>query len=220
MNRDSSILAPCRSLCHALLGVSEQVAVRAGAGQFEDEEVFVDLVDEKPVGCDVALSVVRPVADKRMVAVLGRKRLAVGELFDDGMKFLDGKMSPQDQFVVAFECGRVADGIAHLAKSFHIWSRLVYVGLFGSRAMRLPSSMAAMVSALGMLVPSMMKGMRFSRTTVLMYTVMTDDAESPMSSQKCVKRSFVALSRDIVMLAMSNSPGLTCKTSVLYDIAA
>ena len=220
MNRDSSILAPCRLLCHVLLGVSEQVAVRAGAGQFEDEEVFVNLVDEEPIGRDVAFAVIRPVADKRMVVVFGRKRLAVGELFDDGMKFLDRQMAPQDQFVVAFECGRVADGITHLAKSFHIWSRLVYAGLFGSRAMRSPSSMAAMVSALGMLVPSMMKGMRFSRTTVLMYTVMTDDAESPMSSQKCVKRSFVALSRDIVMLAMSNSPGLMCKTSVLYDIAA
>ena len=60
---------------------SEKIAVRASAGQFKDENVLVNLVDEKPVGCDVALSVVRPVADKRMVAVLGRKRLAVGESF-------------------------------------------------------------------------------------------------------------------------------------------
>ena len=94
MAKSFSAVAPCRSLCHVLSGVSEQIAVRSCAGQFEDEDVLVNLVDEKPVWRDVALSVIRPVADKRMVAVLGRKRLAVGELFDDGMKLLDGKMTP------------------------------------------------------------------------------------------------------------------------------
>lgn len=195
---------------------SEEVAVRTGTGQFEDEDIFVNLVDEKPVWRDVAFAVVHPVADERMVVVLGRKLLAVGKLGDYGLKLLNRQMPSQHQLIVALERGRVADGILHFAKSSHILPRSVYVGLLGSRAMRSPSSRAATVSALGMCVPSMRKGMRFSRMTVLMYTVMTDEAESPTSSQKRVKRSFVALSREIVMLAMSDSPCLMWKTGELY----
>ena len=86
-----SAVALCRPLCHVLLDVSEQIAVRACAGQFEDEDVFVNLVDEKPVWRDVALSVIRPVADKRMVAVLGRKHLAVGELSTTAWSFSTGR---------------------------------------------------------------------------------------------------------------------------------
>ena len=180
----------------------------------------MNLVDEKPVRCDVTFAVVRPVAGERMVVAGRRQFFAVTQFFNDCLKFLDRKMSLQHQFVVTLECGCVADGILHFAKSFHILSRFEYVGQLGSCAMRSPSSIAAMVSALGMFVPSMMKGMRFSRTTVLMYTLMTDDAESPTSSQKRVKRSFVGLSSDIVMLAMLNSPSSMWKTSVLYDKAA
>ena len=87
---------------------------------------------------------------------------------------------------------------------------------FGSCAMRLPSSIAAMVSALGTCVPSMMKGIRFSRTTVLMYTVITEEAESPTSSQKWVKRSFVRSSSEIVRLAMVYAPFFKWKTHQLY----
>ena len=200
---------------------SEEVAMRAGAGQFENEDVFVDLVDEKPVWRDVALAVVSPVADERMVAALWRKLLSVGKLSDDSVDLGFVLPALNCPLVVFFEPAGPVDKIlfVHRANSAKA-SSTVYRGRFGSRAMRSPSSIAAMVSALGMFVPSMMKGMRFSRTTVLMYTVMTDEAESPMSSQKWVKRSFVALSSDIVMLAMSDSPRLMWETGELYYKAA
>ena len=36
--------------------LAEKIAVRARARQFEDKHVFVDVVDEQPVGLDVALA--------------------------------------------------------------------------------------------------------------------------------------------------------------------
>ena len=86
--RDKTIHITCRLFCHSSFTASEEVAVRTGTGQFEDEDVFVNLVDEKPVGRDVAFAVVHPVADERMVVVLGRKLLAVGKLGDYGLKLL------------------------------------------------------------------------------------------------------------------------------------
>ena len=114
--------ARCAQGCPGVRFASEEVAMRAGAGQFENEDVFVDLVDEKPVGCDVAFAVVGPVADERMVAVLWRKLLSVGKLVNDGLKLFNRKMPLQHQLVVALERGRVADRIFHFARSFHIWS--------------------------------------------------------------------------------------------------
>ena len=102
----------------------------------------------------------------------------------------------------------MSDIVFHLAKSFHNSLRSDYVRCLGSRAKCSPSSIAAMVSALGICEPSMMKGMRFSRTTVLMYTLMTEDAERPTSLQKCEKRSLMCGSREIVMLAMVKTPFL------------
>ena len=195
---------------------SEQIGMGAGAGQFKDEDVLVNLVDEQPVGRDVAFAVIRPIAGERMIVVGSRKLFSVAQLIDDRLKLLDWKMALQYQLVVAFECRRVADGILHFAKSFHILPRFVYVGQLGSRAIRSPSSMAAIVSALGVFVPSIMKGMRFSRMTVLMYTVITDDAESPMSSQKSTKRFLVSGSSENVMLAMVFLHSFNSKTCVSY----
>ena len=62
----------------------EQVGMGAGAGQFKNEDVFVYLVDEKPVGSNMTFAVVDPVADKRMVVVFRRQFLPVGKLVDNG----------------------------------------------------------------------------------------------------------------------------------------
>lgn len=195
---------------------SEKIAVRASAGQFKDENVLVNLVDEQPVWRDMAFAVVRPVAGERMVVVGRRKLFSIAQLIDNRLKLLNRKMALQHQLVVALECRCVADGILHFAKSSHILSRFVYVGQFGSRAIRSPSSIAAMVSAFGKGSAEIVNGMRFSRTTVLMYTVITEDAERPMLSQKATKRFLVGASSENVMLAMVFLHSFGLKMSVLY----
>ncbi len=214
--RAAQVRACCRRSGMDRLWSLEQVGMGAGAGQFKYEDVLVKLVDEKPVGRDMAFTMIGPVADKRMVVVFGRQFLAVGELADDGLKLLDWQMPSQHQLVVALECGCVTDDIRHFARTFQSLSRSVYEGWVGSFAMRSPSSIAAMVSALGSGSAEMTKGMRFSRITVFMYTVSTDDAESPTLSQKSTKRFFVGASSEIVMFAMVFILSFAVKTSVSY----
>lgn len=105
--------------------LSKQVGVGAGAGQFEDEDVGVDFVDEQPVGGDVTFAVGGPVAGEGMVAVGGGQFLAVAELGDDGVELGQGESALEKALVVALEGGRVADGKAHSAKSRQSWSRSV-----------------------------------------------------------------------------------------------
>ena len=67
-----------RSAFHAVGHIADCVAsdhsaVRTSTGKFENEDVFVDLVDEKPIGYDVVLAVGCPIADERMGIVLGRR---------------------------------------------------------------------------------------------------------------------------------------------------
>lgn len=195
---------------------SEKIAVRAGAGQFKDENVLMNLVDEKPVGRNMAFAVIGPIVAERVVAVCRGKWFDIGEFGDDRMKPFDRHMPPQHQFVVALERRGVSDGILHFAKSFHICPRSVYVGWFGSCAMRSPSSIAAMVSAFGNGSAEMVKGMRFSRITVLMYTVITDDAERPTLSQKSTKRFLVGASSENVMFAIVFLHSFASKTRISY----
>lgn len=195
---------------------SEKIAVRAGTGQFKDENVLVNLVDEKPVGRNMAFAVIGPVIAERVVAVCRGKGFAIGEFGDDRMKPFDRHMPPQHQFVVALERRGVSDDILHFVKSFHICPRSVYAGWFGSCAMRSPSSIAAMVSAFGNGSAEMVKGMRFSRTTVLMYTVITDDAERPTLSQKSTKRFLVGASSENVMFAIVFLHSFESKTRISY----
>ena len=56
---------------------SKKIAVRTCAGQFENEDVFVNLINEKPIGRDVTFAVVRPVASECVVAVGRRQFLAM-----------------------------------------------------------------------------------------------------------------------------------------------
>ena len=194
----------------------EKIGMRASAGQFEDENVIFDLVDEKPIRGDVTFAMVCPVAGERMVSVGGRQRFAVGELGDDGLQLRNRKMSLESLFVVPGVCSCGANAVLHFSRSFQRSSRLSYVGQLGSLTMRSPSSIAAMVSALGTCGASMMKGIRRSRTTVLMYTVMTDDAESPTSSQKSVNCFLVGASSENVMLAIVISPNYYSNVCELY----
>ena len=195
---------------------SEKIAVRAGTGQFKDENVLMNLVDKKPVGRNMAFAMIGPIVAERVVAVCRGQRLAIGEFGDDRMKPFDRHMPPQHQFVVALERRGVSDDILHFAKSFHICPRSVYVGCFGSCAMRSPSSIAAMVSAFGNGSAEMVKGMRFSRITVLMYTVITDDAERPTLSQKSTKRFLVGASSENVMFAIVFLHSFESKTRISY----
>lgn len=195
---------------------SEKIAMRAGTGQFKDENVLMNLVDEKPVGRNMAFAVIGPIVAERVVAVCRGKGFAIREFGDDRMKPFDRHMPPQHQFVVALERRGVSDDILHFAKSFHSCPRSVYVGWFGSCAMRSPSSIAAMVSAFGNGSAEIVKGMRFSRTTVLMYTVITEDAERPTLSQKSTKRFLVGASSENVMFAIVFLHSFESKTRISY----
>ena len=84
--------------------------------QFEDKDVFVDLVDEKPVGGDMAFPVIRPSSGKRMVAICGGERFAVGKGVDYSVEFPDAlSMSPNGKVIVFFELVRPADFV----EAFH-----------------------------------------------------------------------------------------------------
>lgn len=104
---------------------SKEVGVGASAGQFEDEKVGVDFVDEQPVGGDVAFAVGSPFAGKGVVAVGGWQFLAVAELGDNGVELGKGESALEKAFVIALEGGGVADGKRHSAKSRQSWSRSV-----------------------------------------------------------------------------------------------
>ncbi len=62
--------------------LSEQVGMCSRPGQFKDEDVLENLVDEKPVWRDMAFAVVGPSSGKGVVAVFRGQRLAFGELRD------------------------------------------------------------------------------------------------------------------------------------------
>ena len=200
----------------------------AGAGQFKDEDVLVNLVDEKPVGRDVTFAVVAPVVRERMVMIGGRERFATRKFADDVIEPRDVKATSYCKLVVPFEPSSPVNGVLlsrWWRRGFGGWihrlssssaSDNVYRGRVGSCAMRSPSSIAAMVSAFGTWVPSMMKGMRFSRTIVLMHTLITDEADRPTSSQNSTKRFLVGASSEIVMFDMVFLHSFELKTRISY----
>ena len=207
---------------------SEKIAVRAGAGQFKDENVFVNLVDEQPVGRNMAFAVIGPIVAERVVAVCRGKGFASREFADDVIKLRDIKSSAYCKLVVFFEPASPVNDVLlarwwrygfgrwlHRLSSFRASDR-VYRGRVGSCAMRSPSSIAAMVSAFGNGSAEMVKGMRFSRITVLMYTVITDDAERPTLSQKSTKRFLVGASSENVMFAIVFLHSFESKTRISY----
>ena len=58
------------------------------ARQFEDKDVFVNLVDEKPVGGDMAFPVICPSSGKCMVAICCGERFAAAQLFHARLPFV------------------------------------------------------------------------------------------------------------------------------------
>ena len=76
---------------------SEKIAVRAGAGQFKDENVLMNLVDEQPVGCNMAFAVIGPIVAKRVVAV--ERRGVSGDILHTGW-LSDGPNIPGRPFWV------------------------------------------------------------------------------------------------------------------------
>ena len=207
---------------------SEKIAVRASAGQFKDENVLVNLVDEQPVGRDMAFAVVGPVVAEGVVAVRGRQWFASCKFADDVIVLRDVKTTAYRKPVVPFEPASPVNGVLLGRRRWRgfggLFHRLssssasdsVYRGRVGSCAMRSPSSIAAMVSAFGTWVPSMMKGIRFSRTIVLIYTLITDEAESPTSLQKSTKRFLVGASSENVIFAMVFLRSFESKTRISY----
>ncbi len=61
---------------------SKNIRVRAGVGQRQNENVLFDLVDQKPVGCYVAFSMVEPISTQGVVSIFCRKRHAQSQLPD------------------------------------------------------------------------------------------------------------------------------------------
>ena len=56
---------------HRLTRTKDRCAT--GAGQFKDENVLMNLVDEQPVGRNMAFAVIGPIVAERVVAVCRRK---------------------------------------------------------------------------------------------------------------------------------------------------
>ena len=65
----------------------ENIGVGAGAGKSKNENVVFFLVDEEPIGGNVAFIIARPFTRKGMVAIFGGKRFVVGEHFDNFKQF-------------------------------------------------------------------------------------------------------------------------------------
>ena len=55
----------------------------AGASESENENVVFFLVDEEPIGSNMAFIVARPFARKGVIAIFGGKRLVVREHLDN-----------------------------------------------------------------------------------------------------------------------------------------
>ena len=85
----------------------EQVGV--GAGACEQHLGAGCLVDQQPVGCDVALCVALPRAFERMVAPLRIERAAIGERIENGGEQRQILAAFRDAFVIAFEGAREAE---------------------------------------------------------------------------------------------------------------
>ena len=94
-------------------------------------------------------------------------------------------------------------------------SSSVYDFAFGSRAMRSPSSIAAIVSALGCSGMEIEKGMRRSRSTALVKTLKSDEMVKPVASQKAEIPALSSADMEMVRLAIYSVPFM--KSSVLYN---
>jgi hypothetical protein len=81
LERPLAIFGPC-----CLLGLKE---VRMGPGSFESNFIIKNLVNQKPVGLDVAVSVADPTASEWMIAVFGWKRFLCKKKVHQRFQFLE-----------------------------------------------------------------------------------------------------------------------------------
>ncbi len=105
---------------------AEQVAVCAGAGQRQHQNIILYAVDKQPVRENMTFSMACPIAGQVMVTVLIRQRFAHCQQCYDLLQQFDLQATLDGSFVVFFETGRVLDGIFgffHLFRSANNSSR-------------------------------------------------------------------------------------------------
>ena len=105
---------------------AEQVAVCAGAGQRQHQNIIFYAVDKQPVRENMTFPMACPIAGQVMVTVLIRQRFAHCQQCYDLLQQLNLQATLDGSFVVFFETGRVLDGIFgffHLFRSANNSSR-------------------------------------------------------------------------------------------------
>ena len=105
---------------------AEQVAVCAGAGQRQHQNIIFYAVDKQPVRENMTFPMACPIAGQVMVTVLIRQRFAHRQQCYDLLQQFDLQATLDGSFVVFFETGRVLDGIFgffHLFRSANNSSR-------------------------------------------------------------------------------------------------
>ena len=105
---------------------AEQVAVCAGAGQRQHQNIILYAVDKQPVRENMTFPMACPIAGQVMVTVLIRQRFAHCQQCYDLLQQLNLQATLDGSFVVFFETGRVLDGIFgffHLFRSANNSSR-------------------------------------------------------------------------------------------------
>ena len=105
---------------------AEQVAVCAGAGQRQHQNIILYAIDKQPVRENMTFPMTCPIAGQVMVTVLIRQRFAHCQQCYDLLQQLNLQATPYGSFVVLFETGRVLDGIFgffHLFRSANNSSR-------------------------------------------------------------------------------------------------
>ena len=105
---------------------AEQVAVCAGAGQRQHQNIIFYAIDKQPVRENMTFPMACPIAGQVMVTVLIRQRFAHRQQRYDLLQQLDLQATLDGSFVVFFETGRVLDGIFgffHLFRSANNSSR-------------------------------------------------------------------------------------------------
>lgn len=90
---------------------AEQVAVCAGAGQRQHQNIILYAIDKQPVRENMTFPMAGPIAGQVMVAVLIRQRFAHCQQCYDLLQQLNLQATLYGSFVVFFETGRVLDGI-------------------------------------------------------------------------------------------------------------
>ena len=105
---------------------AEQVAVCAGAGQRQHQNIILYAIDKQPVRENMTFPMTCPIAGQVMVTVLIRQRFAHCQQCYDLLQQLNLQATLDGSFVVLFETGRVLDGIFgffHLFRSANNSSR-------------------------------------------------------------------------------------------------